>query len=456
MGNFFGNILVVDNNIKFVDNLREEANLLTHYPCFFTKTFKDASVILKQPKHNIRAVFISSSISLSHGIDELKEIKKEHALMPIFLVLHHPEREPKEILENACGFCKILYSPANFSAFAKEIDLLFNSKESWVGVEASQEAKDIELDLAADGYIPTLLSEFVLSPKSYFNIFIKLGSNKFIKVLNAGDPLNDELLQTYAKKGIIYLHISIEEHNKYIRFCEEVSKELLNRQEIGSAKKMHNVLNLGANIAQSFIHTGISPEKLDFANGFLNQSVSLIKNMKLKNESLKNFIDSIEKKEHSAAVSFLAGMIANEIGIASIKSIKIVGIAALLHDIGLYETDPDFKEEDQLTEAQQKIFDQHQKRGGEILRSCGGFDEVIYQSVESHHMRRRGTDPVRRDNNINMIAEIIGAADELHNLFVSNDFNDTKLQLFYQTDLKNFSPQIEKAITILMQKKRAA
>jgi putative nucleotidyltransferase with HDIG domain len=458
MGNFFGKVLIIDNNMKFVESLKEESILLNDYPCLFTKTFKDGAQILKQPKHNIRAIFISSSIGPTHGIDELKEIKKDFPLVPIFLVSHNPGREPKEIIDNVCGFTKIIRSPSNLLAFTKEIDELFKSKESWVGVEASKEEKNIELDLVADGYIPTLLSEFVLSPKCFFNIYIKLGSAKFIKVLNAGDPLNDELLQTYAKKGVTHLFISIEEHKKYIRFCEEISKKLLSRQDIGSSKKIHNVLNLGANIAQSFIHTGISQEKLDFANSFLNQSVGLIKNMKLKNESLKRFIDSIEMKEHSAAVSFLAGMIANEIGIESIKSVKLVGIAALLHDIGLYDIDPDFKQEnlENLSVEQQKNFDQHQKHGGEILRTCGGFDEVIYQSVESHHMRRRGSDPSRRTNNINMVAEIIGAADELHNLFMSNSLNEMKLQYFNQNNLKNFSPQIEKAVTKLMQKKKAA
>jgi len=458
MGNFFGKALVIDSNVKFVDGIKEEQNLLNDYPCLFTKTFKEASQILKLPKHNIRIIFISSAIGPSHGIDELKEIRIDRPLTPVFLISHAPEREPKELMANECGFTKILHSPINYLALVKEIDDLFISKESWVDIVASKEEKNIELDLKADGYVPTSLTDFVLTPKSFFNIFIKLGSNKFIKVLNSGDALNQELLQTYANKGVTHLFISTEEHKKYIRFCEELSKKILNNPNASSMKKMNNVLNLGSNIAQSFIHSGISQEKLDSANTFLNQSVGLIKNMRLKNESLKKFIDSIEMNEHSAAVSFLAGMIANEVGIESIKSVKLVGIAALLHDIGLYDLDPHFKEEslETLNEEQKKNFEQHQKHGGEILRKCGGFDEVIYQSVESHHMRRRGNDPSRRANNINMLAEIIGAADELHNIFIGTKLDDVKLHNFVQINLKNFSPQIERAVTKLLNKKQAA
>jgi putative nucleotidyltransferase with HDIG domain len=338
------------------------------------------------------------------------------------------------------------------------VDELFTSKETWTGVNATSDEKNVELTLKDEGFISTPLGDFVLTPKSFFNVYIKLGPSKFIKLVNSGDPLNDDIIQNYAKKGIAHLYIPIDEHKKYIRLCEEMSLKTVRNEAISSEKKMTSVLNLGANIAQSLLKTGISQEKLDQANNFLNQSVSLIKNMKMKNESLKRFIDTIEMKEHTATVSFLAGMIANEVGIESIKSVKLVGIAALLHDIGLYDLDPDFKEEtyDPNNEDQRRIYDQHQKHGGELLRKAGGFEETIYLAVESHHMRRRGSDQSLRTNNINVLTEIIGAADELHNVVISKHLDDKKLHYFTLTNLKNFSPQVEKAVLKLLNKKKAA
>jgi putative nucleotidyltransferase with HDIG domain len=458
MGNFYGKALIIDNNVFFVDGIKEEVKLLNNYPCLFAKTFQDALQILKNPKHNIRVIFLSNSIGPSHGLNELKEIRTDRPLVPVILISHNPDRLPPELTATDCGFTKILQSPNKFSVLTHEIDLLFKSKESWTGVAPSQEEKDVEINLVDNGYIPTLLADFVLTPKSFFNIYIKIGQSKFIKIINAGDSLKEELVQAYTKKGITHFYVSIEEHKKYIRFCEEISKKILSRQDIIPIKKINHVINLGANIAQSLIHTGISEEKLDYANTFLNQSVNLIKGMRMKNDSLKKFLATIEIKEHSATVSFLAGMIANEIGMESLKSIKLVGISALLHDIGLYDLNPDFKEEDidNFSPEQIAIFDRHSKHGGELLRACGGFDEVVYQAVESHHMRRRGFDTARRTNNINMVTEIIGAADELHHLIINDKIDDQKIQYYTLTNLKNFSPQIEKAILKLLQKKKAA
>ena len=78
-------------------------------------------------------------------------------------------------------------------------------------------------------------------------------------------------------------------------------------------------------------------------------------------------LDSIEMKEHNSTVSFLAGMIANEVGIESSKAVKLVGIAALLHDIGLYDINPDFKEEnlgnldEEITSRGNQSHNQHKK-----------------------------------------------------------------------------------------------
>ena len=67
MGIFYGKALIIDNNVFFVDGIKEEVKLLNNYPCLFARTFKDALQILKNPKHNIRVVFLSSNIGPSHG-----------------------------------------------------------------------------------------------------------------------------------------------------------------------------------------------------------------------------------------------------------------------------------------------------------------------------------------------------------------------------------------------------
>jgi hypothetical protein len=71
-------------------------------------------------------------------------------------------------------------------------------------------------------------------------------------------------------------------------------------------------------------------------------------------------------------------------------------------------------------------------------------------------MRRRGPDPAYRSNNLNMVTEIIGAADELYNIVISQHADEAKIQQFMKKNLKNFSQEIERAVVKILQKKAAA
>jgi len=186
MGSFFGKALIVDNDANFVECIKKEDKLLIEYPCLFAKTQSQAIKLLKQTRHNIRLVFISSSIGTTQGFDELVAINECSPNLPVLLISHKPEKEPKPLSEMEASFRKVIPAPKTYSQLIIEMDNLFKSKESWTDVKASNEAKNVELQLAENGYIPTLLSEFILTPNSFFNVYLKIGSSKYIKVLNSG------------------------------------------------------------------------------------------------------------------------------------------------------------------------------------------------------------------------------------------------------------------------------
>lgn len=453
MGTFYGKALVIDNNGKFLEEIKKDEALILEFPCFLARSFKEATMILNQDKKQVRAVFISSAIGDTHGIEELKDLKQRLPLLPVFLISHRPELEPPEISAPELGFQKIIKHPTSFKALTDEMYNLFYDTEKWDDVKATEIEKFVELDHTAK-FIPVSLRDFVMTPKSFFNLHIKLGAEKFIKILNAGEPIERTFLDGYIKKGVKDLFISADEQKKYLKLCDEFSKNLIHKLDADLASKAKSVLNLGANVFQNLAHTGITPEKLDYANSFLNQSLLLITNLRVGNTSLKSFIDSVEMREHSSSVSLFAGMIAREAGFESSKSVKLVGMASLVHDIGLFELAPDVIDEQELFgTTREDIFHNHAKHGAELLRATEQFDEGVCLAVEQHHMRRSGNDSQRRSNHLNLVAEIIGAADDLHNFLKAEIITQDRMNEFMKTQLKFFSPQIEKAVKKLLLKK---
>ncbi len=457
MADFFGSIILIENNEQLLGSILSDKNLQEMYPCVHHRKLSTALSAIKNRK-DARLFIVSSSTSGTRGFEEVKKIRELFPELPILYIEHKPNSFPKLDFESITLFTQI-EKPTTFAEIIVKIKEIFKKDERWDDLKPSPEQKDIELDLKEKEYIPTRLADFIFTEKSYFNVFIKLSASKFVKILNVGDPIEKEFIQKYKAKNVAHLYLPAEEHKKYIALSEKLSFKIIHspNAEISASFKMKKVMNLGAAISQSLNSTGITPEKLDYASGFMNQSIALIKSMRFKHDSVSTFLKTLEDNDHTTTVSFTAGMMANELGFESVKSIKLVGIAALVHDIGLYDLAPALLDDEEALSSKenQAIFDKHAKHGADILRASGNFEESLCLAVEQHHLRRRGTfGNESRTNNINIVTEIIGVSDDFYNYVIKGGANKDKMAVFLNTHLKNFSPAIEKAFMKMLTKKK--
>lgn len=446
INSLYGNLLLIDNNSVFLDKIFADSKLIELFPLLNKASLAEGLKLLAKEKGKIRIVFISSILISKDSVETLKKLKEDSPDLQ-FVLLKHGSEMMADYLNNNPLFVKLVEKPNGYLELTEIFKDIFVQKLEWDKVEASPESKDVEISKNEDEFISTHINDYVFTAKSLFNLFIKIGPKKYIKIINAGDPVLMETVDAYAKKGITELFIPTAEHDKYIKFTQSISSKGL---AVSGApkKKIQNLLNFGSSISQSLVQTGISVKKLDVANELLSQSISLIKHHGLKDSKISKMMDLIEYKDHLSFVSFLSCLVANEVGFETSKTIKLVGLAALLHDIGLYDLDPTIENEDDCRANNGDIFLRHPSHGADLLRKTGSIDETVCLVVEYHHLRRKGN-PEKRTVNVNLLTEIIAVADDLHNHLMRDGFTPGKLEAFILTDLVKFTPPIEKAITKL-------
>ena len=75
---------------------------------------------------------------------------------------------------------------------------------------------------------------------------------------------------------------------------------------------------------------------MQYAAAYVNEVRKVIDDLPVKgNEALNGFMNNLVSFEHGVSTAMVAGMIAKKMHIESEAAIQIVGVAALLHDIGL-------------------------------------------------------------------------------------------------------------------------
>ncbi len=437
MSAFHGKLLLIDNNEEFLKVVQKDGELLQTYPLMIQTSLAQGLKIFEKQKNVIRVLLVSSRVFKTQL--EVQNFQSQMVNHP-YLFISHRGHHPLQPLFNSD---RTLTEPKSYKEIIKSVIELILKRPDWKNFEVSHDEKFVELKLKEEEFIGIGIDQFMLLPQSPFNVFIKIGKGNFIKVINAGDKGEEEVIDRYRQKGIGEVFLSLEEHGKYLTLCEKLSWKTIRSQE-APKEKLKTFFRLGNEVSRTMAKLGIVQENLDFAQTFMDQSINMIKNLKLRDGNLKNFIDDLQNSEHTAAVSFLAGILANKLGFDSAKSIKLVGMSALVHDVGLYALDP-LADEKKLA-PDSEIMLKHASYGSEILRKSGQFEDVVYLTVEQHHLRRRGGESSERSGNLNIIAEIIGVADAFQNSILAGGFDPNKLDQFCAIDLKRFSHPVEKAL----------
>jgi len=443
----YGKILLIDNDLIFLDKIREEQKLLEKYPLVIKKNITEAHKFYEKEKGLIRGIFISSKLIDERNSTVIDSMAGAEKGLPLILISHDPTRINIHS-EKSNAFTSKIEKPDCYSDLLKNLRKLIGEK--WTSIDPTADQKNTEVEKEETDFLSTPLKDYVFTEKSLFNLYIKIGNKRFVKIVNAGDPVLDETLETFDKKGITEIYIPAGEYDRYVRLSQELSSSSLKSNK-PAKKKVENLLLFGSSIAHSLVQKGISAKKLDTSNELLNQSVSLIKNMRMRDQSLSRFIELIEVKEHLSFVSFLSCLIANEVGFESSKMVKLVGLSGLLHDIGLYTLDPNIVDESRAISESPEAYKKHAQYGADLLRKSGSIDESVCLAIEYHHMRRKGQ-ATNKNTNINLLTEVIGAADLVHNYVINDGFNKDKLQFMLEEDLKSFSSPIEKSVSKLFRK----
>lgn len=448
---FFGKFLLIETDDKVLELIQLDPIMSDRYPCHVVRHFGDARMLLERNTQEFRLIFISEKLSRSLTPEEFEKFHNDFKATEMILI---QDKTPSETARKIIP--KTIQFPKTYLDLAKHFKAKVSENHDWRKNKDDGQAKNEEIQAEEIKFIGLPLRDFVITPKSYFNTYLKLSSGRFIKIINAGDELTGDFIKHYRDKGVEDFFVPKEEHEKYVHLLASLSAKTVKSEDTSAGIKIKTLVKLGTNITNNLTKCGITPERMDNAEMFLDQSITVLRHMRIKNDIISSYLQNIDKNEHSAAVAFIAGILANHLGFESSKSIKVVGTAALLHDIGLYALDPNFNEADDAAKDEKGIFSKHAAHGAEILRSTGMFDEVICNAVENHHRRRRGENANRRSSSVNLVTEIICASDEFFNTVIYPGYTSERVRFFMENELKNYSPNVERAFQALTKGKKAA
>ncbi len=448
MSSFFGHCLVIERDIFFLENLLKEVDS-TDETFLVTKTLADAFNILKRPQSRIKAIYVSLSFG---GPDVTQFIIKAQEMgdIPVCVLVHQERLRLSEGELQRLGAKDQVVCPEGRDALLAQLKKLFPERHNWAKISVSPEEKGTSLDLLDQDFMPIGTDAFLLTDKCFFNVFLRIGENRFLKILNAGDPFDSDFAEKYTAKKVSNLWVKKNEHHQYMHLTEKNAASGLARLAPDAGKR---IAHLGDNVAKALGRVGLGEDNLLYADRFLGHTVSYLRQIRTKDGGAQKLFEDLARAEHPAAVSVIAGLLAQELGFESTKAIKIIGLAALLHDVAIYQKRAKFPLElvEDLTGEDLELFHTHAADGVKILTDMGIFEEAVIQAVAQHHQKHS----IQAGRATTLISEIVAASD-LFCHFVLNS-PEPRLEFFLNRKLADYRPQIGDAFeAILKRKSRSA
>ncbi len=415
--------LIVDPDSKFIDSIWND-RMTGLIPPVVSMTGMEALKILAQFKQPFSGVFINPLLTDQNPIAIVKASHHYHAGVPIYFLndagydgLSNGELEK-------IGIQKKVQKPITYEEMIKLVTpavMIFDPKAAIQAVEKDQEPVDTEV-VAEDSQFFSVRSENFFSGKTiFFDVYIKMASGKYLKLLKAGDAFSIERITSYVKKGVTHFYLKKTTQEHYLNYCDKLVGAIVQSAKISTEIKVAQTFHHGEETLSFLKNAGVNKSSIDYAQGFITNLGHLVLQTEFtNNQVIGKFIKDMGSYEHGVGTAMIACLVSHYLGFSNEKAVHVIGIASLLHDIGLLNHSDAIRIEDeaQMNPQEKLIYYNHPITGAKIVSECAHIDPVVAQIIQQHHERvnRTGFPKKLGRGVILQMAEVVGMSDELFKL----------------------------------------
>ncbi len=415
--------LVIDKDKNFQEQLKaehgkqakEKTKAMLPTP-FFSETARTAQSFLSDREVNYAGVFINPAVGTPAWFAIVKNCHQYRSGIPLFIIYDEKPKISKEEAEKlgVWGFVK---KPMTYD---KLLELAVEDDQSDDGMEnlkpdpqpspaPSQELKDAD-------FTDVNLKNLVGRTKSLFDLYVKLSSGKYVKILSAGDILSADRVESYKAKGVDKLLILKTAQQDYLKFYDEMTANMLKDTSVSIETKTELVTDQGAKTISFLKSAGFNDLSMQAAQQYVQNTAEMVNQIAAAQGQVKKLLSDMASYEHSVACTTLSSLFMKRLGAQTPSTVQAIGLTCFLHDVALVDQEQVIKDEDitKMNDAQKAIFLSHPEEGAKLVKKMKSVPPIVVQAVAQHHLRKgkKGFPADKVVDEVNRISELIGICED--------------------------------------------
>ena len=321
-------------------------------------------------------------------------------------------------------------------------------------------SEELEVGLTDDCFSKIKIEEFYSSQAVLFDIYIKLTTDKYLKILHTGDTFSKERLDKYKnekKVDVLYFHNS--DRKKFIQYNNFLSKKIIANENVPA----YNKVNILKNVTEKFIEeaytVGIKPLIIDQGKEVCETIFQLIQSQGELYSVLKTFQNfDPTAYSHSFLVTLYSTAIIKQFEWQSKATIETTAMACMFHDIGKTQLPKEFLEMSpkNMSPDQLEQYKKHPELGYALIENNRALNNSVKQIILQHHEAYDGTGfPFqKKGQKILTLSNIVCLADDFVHMMIDEKIQPTEALKLILSDSKGIkrynSILIEKFIRVFV------
>lgn len=417
-------LLLADTNNQWL----EEAKAFFEpfdYEVHITNNGKKAQLLLYQ--HKFFLVVLNLEITNHPGLQVLRFIRSNHMGVKVIILMNDAKFQEENDLEKDTlakqGIVDFLIHPINL----KDLGDLVESKQDYSTIfnrEAKKDGPSAEIEVQDEdtNYTSVKINDFVSGKCIQFNVYVKIGPKKYVKILHAGDSFSKERIDKYKnEKKVEYLYFHNDDRKKFMRMVNYVAEQSIDNSKVSTAVKVKLVKNVAEKFAQEAFTNGIASQVVEQGKQLMDNVYNMMQSNNDLHVLLRNYEDfDPGAYNHSFLVCLFSCMVVKQFEWQSKIVNETVGMAALLHDIGKTKLPLEIMHlrPHEMSPEQLVQYKEHPLLGVDILRQNPHVPSSVRQIIYQHHeiMDGSGFPNGHRGHKILTLSKILALCDEFVHL----------------------------------------
>ncbi len=378
-------LLIVDERYDFLNLI--EVILESEFEINILKAVSNSEAkSMLQTRDDIKAIISRPAPFHDQNEDNPYFYNLDNARVPFISYCDELANEEIEKLKSDNQYNAYLENPLDEQRLYNTLQNLLHIKGQSYKIE--NQGKDVSLKRIK-------LTTLGMFSKLSYDLYLKLGGEKFIQVGRQGNDDLSSILEHYKQKGVQHLYLKENDYARYLESAKEIiGQNTLERESSGTQKfTTVEIFDFAFQISREQLNTiGISRMQEEVVHTAMKDLIVDLKEDKILYSMIKDFFNSQNyMSDHSLLMIYLSSMILSKLGWSNEQTLKQVIYAGFFHDMFVPEELARVKDLQILdSENERSQVLKHITKAAKVLEGVKGLNNDAHKMIMDHHERPDG------------------------------------------------------------------